>query len=144
MHRALSQETKRPIALTKQLFYLKYMMFLSRFLPLVQVFQARLCSFHRGVLSLSSYGQGVASIETLPIGPETGLVLPRFVSIDVDSARMRQQPSTEHTILYIYLRVGLPMRVLNEEGSGDMLRIMKESRAGCIAVFYPAIGCFAL
>ena len=29
---------------------------------------------------------------------------------------MRQQPSTEHTILYIYLRVGLPMRVLNEEG----------------------------
>ena len=40
MHRALSQETKQPIALTKQLFYLKYMMFLSRFLPLVQVFQA--------------------------------------------------------------------------------------------------------
>lgn len=53
---------------------------------------------------------------SLTIGPETGLALPRFVSISVEQARMRAKPSTEHRVLYIYLRVGLPMKVLAEEG----------------------------
>ena len=61
-----------------------------------------------------AHSQSVPTSETAVIGPETGLPIPRFVSIGVEDARMRTQPSREHTIAYIYLRVGLPMRVLEE------------------------------
>ena len=50
------------------------------------------------------------------IGPDSGLPIPRFVALRSDQARMRVQPSTNHTIAYIYLRVGLPMKVLEERG----------------------------
>ena len=49
-------------------------------------------------------------------GPETGLPIPRFVALKVDEARMRSKPSTDHSILFIYLREGLPMKVLEERG----------------------------
>lgn len=61
--------------------------------------------------------------EAMPsIGPETGLPLPRFVSLKVSEARMRAQPSTGHPILYIYLRIGLPFQVVAERGDWRRVR----------------------
>lgn len=74
-----------------------------------------LCIWAAAPLS-PSYGQDGEVDTSLTVGPETGLPLPRFVSISVEQARMRAKPSTEHTVLFIYLRVGLPMKVLAEEG----------------------------
>ena len=67
-------------------------------------------------LSINVKAQSVPSSEEPTIGPETGLEIPRFVSIGVDEARMRTQPSRDHSIRFIYLRVGLPMKVLEESG----------------------------
>lgn len=50
------------------------------------------------------------------LGPETGLPLPRFVSLKVDAGNMRVQPSTNHARSHIYLREGLPFKVLEERG----------------------------
>ena len=50
------------------------------------------------------------------VGSETGLPIPRFVALKVSDARMRSKPSTDHTILFIYLRDRLPMKVLEEQG----------------------------
>ncbi len=51
------------------------------------------------------------------MGSETGLALPRFVTFALDKGRMRAKPSTNHRVLHVYVRQGLPLKVLEEEGS---------------------------
>ena len=71
------------------------------------------------ILSASLWGDSARAQTTdgvQGLGPETGLPIPRFVALKVDEARMRSQPSTDHAILFIYLREGLPMKVLEERG----------------------------
>lgn len=49
-------------------------------------------------------------------GPATGLPIPRYVSLGSDEANMRQGPSQNHAVLWIYHRDGLPLRVIGESG----------------------------
>jgi SH3-like domain-containing protein len=46
------------------------------------------------------------SSQTLPV--------PRFVSLKADRVNLRQGPSTDHPIAWVYQRAGLPMEVLRE------------------------------
>lgn len=51
-----------------------------------------------------------------PVGsvPASGLPVPRFVSLKSDKVHIRQGPGTDHKVLWVYQRAGLPVEVLQE------------------------------
>lgn len=53
-----------------------------------------------------------ASPAVAPAG--SGLPVPRFVSLKSDRVHARQGPSTEHKVLWVYRRAGLPLEVIKE------------------------------
>jgi SH3-like domain-containing protein len=52
--------------------------------------------------------------EERPVGIETGLPLPRFVSLKASKVNVRVGPSRSHPVRWVYQRKGLPMEVLAE------------------------------
>lgn len=44
----------------------------------------------------------------------TGLPIPRFVSLKSDRVQIRQGPGTDHKVLWVFSRVGLPVEVIQE------------------------------
>jgi len=44
----------------------------------------------------------------------TGLPLPRFVSLKADRVQVRQGPGTDHKVLWVFSRVGLPVEIMQE------------------------------
>lgn len=52
-----------------------------------------------------------ASNETT--GP-SGLAVPRYVSLKSDRVHSRQGPGTDHKVLWVYRRAGLPLEVIRE------------------------------
>lgn len=50
---------------------------------------------------------------TSKIGP-SGLPVPRFVSLKNDSTNVRRGPSSDHAVLYVYTRKGLPVEIVAE------------------------------
>lgn len=61
-----------------------------------------------------------AAAQTGPAGasatPQTssGLPIPRFVSLKSDRVHVRQGPGTDHKVLWVYRRAGLPLEVIQE------------------------------
>lgn len=49
-------------------------------------------------------------------GPETNLPIPRFISLKTDKANMRNGPSFDYPIAWVYTRRGLPVKVIGESG----------------------------
>ena len=58
--------------------------------------------------------QAAAQAAAPQIGPDSGLPLPRFVSLKSAEARARRGPSQSHRVDWLYLRRGLPLRVTAE------------------------------
>ncbi len=52
----------------------------------------------------------------------TGQPLPRFVSLKSDRVQVRQGPGTDHKILWVFNRVGLPVEVLEEHENWRQVR----------------------
>ncbi len=50
------------------------------------------------------------------VGKETGLDIPRYVSLKVSEANMRRGPSLEHKIDWVYKRKNLPIKIIGEFG----------------------------
>ena len=50
------------------------------------------------------------------VGKETGLSIPRYVSLKVTKANMRRGPSLEHKIDWVYKRKNLPIKIIGEFG----------------------------
>ena len=44
----------------------------------------------------------------------SGLPVPRFVSLKADRVHIRQGPGTDHKVLWVYRRAGLPVEVIKE------------------------------
>jgi SH3-like domain-containing protein len=44
----------------------------------------------------------------------TGTNVPRFASLKADRVHLRQGPGTDHKVLWVYRRAGLPIEILNE------------------------------
>ncbi|MFN3744196.1 MAG: SH3 domain-containing protein [Hyphomicrobiaceae bacterium] len=61
------------------------------------------------------------SPQPLGIG-QTGLPLPRFVSLKSDRVQVRQGPGTDHKILWVFNRVGLPVEVIQEHENWRQVR----------------------
>lgn len=54
--------------------------------------------------------------------PESGLPIPRFVSMKSDEANLRTGPGQRYPIRWVYQREDLPMEVINEHGHWRELR----------------------
>ena len=54
--------------------------------------------------------------EALVKGPETGLPMPRFVSVKATKARVRQGPSRDHRIEWLFVHRDIPVKVVAEHG----------------------------
>jgi SH3-like domain-containing protein len=55
-------------------------------------------------------------------GPETGLPIPRYVSLKAHKARMRIGPSTIYATKWIYMKTGLPLEIIDEYGHWRQVR----------------------
>lgn len=69
-----------------------------------------------GVLILTAIAgmEAPARAEDKPVGIETGLPLPRFVSLKASKVNVRVGPSRSHPVRWVYQRKGLPIEVLAE------------------------------
>lgn len=81
----------------------------------------------RAALLLVAWAAGTAAVaggaaaraETAPAGAtpsksETGLPLPRFVSLKADRVNLRSGPGTDYPTSWVYRQAGLPLEVLSE------------------------------
>lgn len=55
-------------------------------------------------------------------GRETGLPIPRFVSLKANRARMRVGPAFEYAVKWIYQAPGLPLEITEEYGNWRQVR----------------------
>ena len=53
---------------------------------------------------------------------ETGLPIPRFVSLRSDQVNMRAGPGTRYPITWVYQRTGLPVEIINEFGNWRQIK----------------------
>ncbi len=58
-------------------------------------------------------GQEKTDTEVAKTGP-SGLQIPRYVSLKADKVNVRQGPSKDHRVIWIYRRAGLPVEVTAE------------------------------
>jgi SH3-like domain-containing protein len=49
------------------------------------------------------------------IGPQSGLPVPRFMSLKFDEVNGRDGPSLEHPVIWVYRQHGLPVEVIEED-----------------------------
>jgi SH3-like domain-containing protein len=56
------------------------------------------------------------------LGPETNLPLPRFVSLNVETANIRRGPGVAHRVDWVFKRRGLPLEVTAEHGHWRRVR----------------------
>jgi SH3-like domain-containing protein len=49
-----------------------------------------------------------------PVGPATGLPLPRYASLKTDRVNLREGPSKDHATKWVYERAGLPVEITAE------------------------------
>src|ERR1700691_160324 len=49
-----------------------------------------------------------------PVGPVTGLPLPRYASLKTDRVNLREGPSKEHATKWVFQRAGLPVEITAE------------------------------
>jgi SH3-like domain-containing protein len=49
-----------------------------------------------------------------PVGPVTGLPLPRYASLKTDRVNLREGPSKDHATKWVYERAGLPVEITAE------------------------------
>ena len=66
-----------------------------------------------------AHAQGAPGGAVAPPGPQTqpqgsGLAVPRYVSLKSDRVHIRQGPGTDHKVLWVFKRAGLPVEVIKE------------------------------
>lgn len=66
-----------------------------------------------GVVSLAAM-VGASGAEQLGTGSTTGLPIPRYVSLKPSDTPMREGPSKEHRIKWVFKREGLPVEITAE------------------------------
>ncbi|NEJ02624.1 SH3 domain-containing protein [Rhizobium ruizarguesonis] len=63
-----------------------------------------------------------ASLDWTAKGRETGLPIPRFVSLKTTRARMRIGPAFEYAVKWLYQAPGLPLEITEEYGNWRQVR----------------------
>jgi SH3-like domain-containing protein len=86
--------------------------------------------WHRGLaISGLAFALGALLATPIPAQPPqplgvgaSGLPLPRFVSLKSDRVQVRQGPGTDHKILWVFNRVGLPVEIIEEYENWRQIR----------------------
>ncbi|MFK0278698.1 SH3 domain-containing protein [Ensifer sp. NPDC090286] len=73
-------------------------------------------------LSISNAKPSDAASNWTRKGRESGLPVPRFVSLKADRARMRIGPAFEYAIEWLYQAPGLPLEIIEEYGHWRQVR----------------------
>ncbi len=68
-----------------------------------------------------------------PMGPSTGLTVPRFVSLKSDKVNVRRGPSNDQSIVWVFARAGLPVEIIAE---ADNWRRVRDSEGADGWVFH--------
>ncbi|MBS7543331.1 SH3 domain-containing protein [Ancylobacter oerskovii] len=58
--------------------------------------------------------QSAAPATKGPVGRESGLPVPRFVSIKADKVNVRSGPTRDHSVAWVFTRAGLPVEITAE------------------------------
>lgn len=56
------------------------------------------------------------------VGPNTGLPLPRYVSLKSDRVNLREGPSQDHQTIWVFQRAGLPVEITAESDNWRKIR----------------------
>ncbi len=83
---------------------------------------APLARLLNGLLSAALFGAAALAADAPRLGEQSGLPLPRFVSIAGDKANLRVGPSTRYPIDWVYQRQNLPVEVIGEFGLWRRIR----------------------
>jgi SH3-like domain-containing protein len=96
--------------------------------------QAAICAFlavavtsasqmvHAESLEVASADQATAVVAPPQRGSETGLPIPRFVSLKSAEVNARRGPSLSHQVDWVFVRRGLPVEVIAEHGNWRKVR----------------------
>ncbi|UWU31707.1 SH3 domain-containing protein (plasmid) [Rhizobium sp. WSM1274] len=94
-------------------------MLLGKILLKYLLSSAAIASFH----SVSNAApSALASSTWMKKGRETGLPIPRFVSLKTTRARMRIGPAFEYAVKWLYQAPGLPLEITEEYGNWRQVR----------------------
>lgn len=63
-----------------------------------------------------------AASGNLSVGPESGLPLPRFVSLKADRVNVRVGPTRDHEVAWVFTRAGLPVEITAEYSNWRRIR----------------------
>jgi SH3-like domain-containing protein len=63
---------------------------------------------------LAAYSGSVQAAGEVATGAQSGLPLPRFVSLKADRVNVRGGPSKDHDVAWVYTRAGLPVEITAE------------------------------
>lgn len=66
------------------------------------------------LIAAGAVSASAASTEQTAVGPATGLPVPRYVSLKPSDTPMREGPSKEHRIKWVFKREGLPVEITGE------------------------------
>jgi len=77
------------------------------------VLMNRVCAATACLLLSGAFAQGQAS-DQITTGSTTGLPIPRYVSLKPSDTPMREGPSKEHRIKWVFKREGLPVEITAE------------------------------
>lgn len=83
-------------------------------------------AFGLGVLGLAFCGMPAAAEDPSTTGSVTKLPIPRFVSLKPSDTPMREGPSKDHRIKWVFKREGLPVEVIGEH---DHWRRVRDSES---------------
>jgi SH3-like domain-containing protein len=91
----------------------------GKIFPKSVLFAVALVSFHG--LSYAMPSTAISSTRVTK-GRETGLPIPRFVSLKAGHARMRIGPGFEYAVEWLYQAPGLPLEIIEEYGNWRQVR----------------------
>ncbi|MPZ57043.1 MAG: SH3 domain-containing protein [Rhizobiales bacterium] len=74
------------------------------------------------IIAIVLFGFGGAWAANENVGPQSGLPLPRFVSLKADKVNVRAGPTREHQVTWVYTHAGLPVEITAEYGNWRRIR----------------------
>jgi SH3-like domain-containing protein len=75
-----------------------------------------------GAVVLAACGLPAVANSDLPVGPSSGLPVPRFVSLKPERVNVRGGPTRTHEITWQYTRAGLPVEITAESDNWRRIR----------------------
>ena len=73
-------------------------------------------------LAAMALASGLAAVGAGPTWADTGLKVPRFVSLKSDTVNLRRGPGRQYPILWVYKRKALPLEVIREHDTWRQVR----------------------